>query len=368
VLFVVAVVGCRSGATVTPDAAVDLRQEDVLVPRDGTITPLAVDFTVSDCPSFGPGPRCAGRAPLTVQFVPVTTGSVTKYLWDFGDGTETSSLRTPVHTYPFPGTYDVSLAGGGAAGSAKGERKGFVVVLENGAGGPCDVDQQCEPGLSCICGSTTKCNPAFARGLCASTCGDTPCRSTERCADLTLTQGTPDAGERWQQPLCLRPCKADTECGPPLRCRDLPARPASDGWVRGCFPDHPAPPGGRCRAATGQLQGDLCVTGRCMDLGANGVCSVDCTSAPCPPQMGCATFADGRKICLAQCSAAFACDGDPLLACTASNNGPLGFTLAPGTPSGTYCAPRRCTSADDCAPSGVCRMDGGGGHCARRTE
>jgi hypothetical protein len=280
-----------------------------------------------------------------------------------------SSLRTPVHTYPFPGSYKVTLVGGGASGSADSARAGFVVVLDNPAGDPCDVDQQCESGLACICGSATKCTPAFARGICASSCLAAACRTTERCADLTLSQGNPDAGaEPWQDALCLRPCKTDTDCAPPLRCRDLPARPATDGWLRGCFPDNPVAPGGRCRGASGQLQGELCITGRCADLGADGVCSVECSSAPCPPSMGCATFTDGRKLCVAQCTPSFTCDGDPLLACLAPNAGPLGFTLPPGTPPGMYCAPRRCTSGDDCAPSGVCRMDAQGGHCSRKSD
>jgi PKD repeat protein len=349
-----------------PEAGVDVRAPDAPVTRDATVAPLAVDFTVSDCPSFTTGPVCRGQAPLTVQFVPVTTGTVTKYLWDFGDGTEPSSLATPVHTYSFPGSYDVALVGGGSAGSTVRTRVGFVVVVNNAAGDPCDVDQQCQSGLTCVCGSTAnpRCTAAFARGLCAASCRDSDCRATERCADLS--QGAPDAGEPWQQPLCLRPCQTDSDCGAPLRCRDLPARNAADGWLRGCFPDHPVAPGGRCRGAGGQLQGELCVTGRCVDLGADGVCSLNCASTPCPPSMGCADLTDGRHLCLARCGPTFACDGDPLLACLGPNAGPFGFTLHSGTPPGSYCAPRRCTSSDDCAPAGVCRTDATGSHCVRK--
>src|SRR5205814_586698 len=163
------------------------------------------------------------------------------------------SMRIPAHTYSFPGSYDVALVGGGSTGSAVRTRMGFVVVLDNAAGDPCDVDQQCESGLTCVCGSTAnpRCSAAFARGLCAASCRDTGCRPSERCADLS--QGAPDAGEPWQQPLCLRPCETDAECGAPLHCRDLPARDADGGWLRGCFPDHPVAPGGRCRGAGGQL-------------------------------------------------------------------------------------------------------------------
>jgi PKD repeat protein len=363
-VLVVTAVSCRSGTSVLPEAGVEIRPPDAAVARDAMPTALAVDFTVADCPTFGAGPRCRGGAPLTVQFVPVTTGAVTKYLWNFGDGTDLSSARTPVHTYPFPGSYDVVLVGGGAGGSAMRTRTGYVVVVENGAGDPCDVDQQCERGLSCVCGSTAKCTGAFARGLCAATCGGSECRASERCADLS--QGSPDAGEPWQQPLCLRPCQGDTDCGPPLRCRDLPGRAPGAAWLRGCFPDFPTAPGGRCRGASGQLQDGLCVTGHCMDLGAAGICSLDCTSASCPPRMACAALADGRHACLALCGPGLPCDDDPLLACLPPNAGPLGYTLPPGTPPSMYCAPRRCASADDCAPAGTCRMGVGGGHCVRK--
>jgi PKD repeat protein len=363
-------VSCRSGSTPLPEAGVDVRAPDVAVIRDAIAAPLAVDFTVSDCPSFdftddaGTMPRCRGRAPLTVQFVPVTTGAVTKYLWEFGDGTESSSARTAVHTYAFPGSYDVRLVGGGAPGSAERTRVGYVIVLDNRTGDPCDVDQQCESGLACVCGSTAKCNAAFARGLCASACADTTCRTGEKCADLS--QGAPVAAEPWQKPLCVRSCQTGAECAPPLRCRNLPGRTAAESWFSGCFPDYPVAPGGRCRGASGQLQGEVCITGRCVDLGASGVCSLTCTTAPCPPGMGCADLSDGRQVCLTRCDALTPCDGDPLLACLGPNAGPLGFALHAGTPPGELCAPRRCSTSDECAPAGTCRTDASGGHCVRR--
>ena len=60
---------------------------------------LAADFS-SDVTS--------GRAPLTVQFTDLSTGNVTGWNWDFGDGT-TSTEQNPSHTYTAAGTYDVSL-------------------------------------------------------------------------------------------------------------------------------------------------------------------------------------------------------------------------------------------------------------------
>jgi gliding motility-associated-like protein len=46
--------------------------------------------------------------PYTHTFVPITTNATT-YLWNFGDGSATSNLQSPTHTYPTPGTYIVTL-------------------------------------------------------------------------------------------------------------------------------------------------------------------------------------------------------------------------------------------------------------------
>jgi hypothetical protein len=50
----------------------------------------------------------SGYAPLTVKFTDTSTGSPTTWIWDFGDGTN-STLRNPFHEYRMPGTYNVTL-------------------------------------------------------------------------------------------------------------------------------------------------------------------------------------------------------------------------------------------------------------------
>ena len=57
-----------------------------------------------------------GPSPLTVQFTNNTTGTVSSWFWDFGDGT-TSTEHSPVHTYTQPGHYAVTLSAGGEYGS-----------------------------------------------------------------------------------------------------------------------------------------------------------------------------------------------------------------------------------------------------------
>jgi serine/threonine-protein kinase len=53
---------------------------------------------------------------LQVQFIDQSSGQVTAYRWDFGDGT-LSSARNPVHLYAAPGDYTVQLEVGGFGGS-----------------------------------------------------------------------------------------------------------------------------------------------------------------------------------------------------------------------------------------------------------
>jgi PKD repeat protein len=49
-----------------------------------------------------------GEAPLTVHFYDASTGGADTWFWDFGDG-YTAMRKNPVHTYMFPGIYDVYL-------------------------------------------------------------------------------------------------------------------------------------------------------------------------------------------------------------------------------------------------------------------
>ncbi|HIH74160.1 MAG TPA: PGF-pre-PGF domain-containing protein, partial [Methanosarcina sp.] len=49
-----------------------------------------------------------GVAPLTVEFNDTSTGNVTSWLWDFGDG-NTSTLQDPSHEYFEPGKYSITL-------------------------------------------------------------------------------------------------------------------------------------------------------------------------------------------------------------------------------------------------------------------
>jgi PKD repeat protein len=57
-----------------------------------------------------------GTAPFKVTFTDVSSGDITSWHWDFGDG-QFSDAREPVHTYTAAGDYTVSLAIMGPGGS-----------------------------------------------------------------------------------------------------------------------------------------------------------------------------------------------------------------------------------------------------------
>ena len=71
------------------------------------ISPPMADFAVN--------PQ-EGLAPLAVTFTDLSTGDITRWHWDFGDG-QFSNQSEPSHTYAATGDYTVSLAVMGPGGS-----------------------------------------------------------------------------------------------------------------------------------------------------------------------------------------------------------------------------------------------------------
>jgi len=68
-----------------------------------------------------------GPVPLTVNFTDQSTGDITSWSWDFGDGA-TSTEQNPSHTYTDAGTYTVSLAVTGLCGSDMETKTDFISV------------------------------------------------------------------------------------------------------------------------------------------------------------------------------------------------------------------------------------------------
>lgn len=69
----------------------------------------------------------SGIAPLTVSFSSEASGLIDTHLWNFGDGTESTS-SSPDHTYTDPGGYTVTLTVGGPGGTDQVSIEDAVVV------------------------------------------------------------------------------------------------------------------------------------------------------------------------------------------------------------------------------------------------
>ena len=84
-----------------------------------TLAAVADDAVVQGDDNFTSGTTSMGTItgyrPFKVQFVNNSTGGGLSYMWDFGDGGQ-SSLENPIHTYTLSGTYNVSLQATNANG------------------------------------------------------------------------------------------------------------------------------------------------------------------------------------------------------------------------------------------------------------
>jgi PKD repeat protein/C1A family cysteine protease len=68
-----------------------------------------------------------GVSPLTVSFTDKSSGTITEWLWDFGDQ-QTSTDRNPSHTYNTPGTYTVTLIAANPGGSSTKVLSNYITV------------------------------------------------------------------------------------------------------------------------------------------------------------------------------------------------------------------------------------------------
>jgi PKD repeat protein len=118
---------------VTPDVGVSAGTYDI----DVTTAAITVTFhytVMTPTPSPTPPPLAdftsdvvSGAAPLTVNFTDTSTGNVSSWSWDFGDG-GTSTQQNPSHDYLTPGTYTVVLQVTGPGGSDTRTRTGYITV------------------------------------------------------------------------------------------------------------------------------------------------------------------------------------------------------------------------------------------------
>ena len=69
----------------------------------------------------------SGTAPLALNFLNTSTGTITTYAWTFGDGT-TASTPSPAHVYSLAGVYTVSLTVTGPGGSNTKTNSNYITV------------------------------------------------------------------------------------------------------------------------------------------------------------------------------------------------------------------------------------------------
>ncbi|NIA31448.1 MAG: S8 family serine peptidase, partial [Actinobacteria bacterium] len=85
----------------------------------GTVPPVA-DFSASPL---------TGCAPLTVSFTDQSTGDITSWSWDFGDG-GSSTDQNPSYEYTTAGTFTVALTVTGPGGSDTATKTDYITVGE----------------------------------------------------------------------------------------------------------------------------------------------------------------------------------------------------------------------------------------------
>lgn len=95
---------------------------------DGLTTSPFAKVT-SHVANFSASPT-TGQAPLTVAFSDLSSGAISTWFWDFGDGV-TSTEQNPSHNYVNAGTYTVSLTVTGPSGSDTNTKVDHINVTSN---------------------------------------------------------------------------------------------------------------------------------------------------------------------------------------------------------------------------------------------
>jgi len=96
--------------------------------------PVVADYTIpipSSAPvaSFSGGPT-SGLVPLTVTFTDTSTGSITNWSWNFGDGGTTNlAANSVLYTYNTAGVYTVTEIVSGSGGSSTNTQVNYITVL-----------------------------------------------------------------------------------------------------------------------------------------------------------------------------------------------------------------------------------------------
>jgi PKD repeat protein len=97
---------------------------------DGTMTFTRATTTVAAPVAGFTASPTSGTVPLPVVFTDASTGSITNWIWNFGDGSSVtnSSNVSANHTYTTAGTYSPSLTAAGPGGANTLSRTSYIVV------------------------------------------------------------------------------------------------------------------------------------------------------------------------------------------------------------------------------------------------
>jgi len=114
-----------------------IRQVAFQVSDHGTATIDNICIGTSGCipPSLVPSASLSaiptsGNAPLSVNFTDESTGTITSWNWNFGDGAS-SAIQNPSHTYNSKGKYSVSLTVSGPYGSDTETKTDYIFIVGN---------------------------------------------------------------------------------------------------------------------------------------------------------------------------------------------------------------------------------------------
>lgn len=96
---------------------------------NGVVTYTTNSTTTPPTASFSGSPT-AGFAPLSVVFTNNSTGSITNWVWSFGNGTSVTNTTgsNVTNTYAASGTYTVTLTVIGAGGTNASTMTGYIAV------------------------------------------------------------------------------------------------------------------------------------------------------------------------------------------------------------------------------------------------
>ncbi|MBL0309480.1 MAG: M4 family metallopeptidase [Bacteroidetes bacterium] len=152
------IIGSYSGTTLPPTItstgpSITIRQYSDLYVNDAGFTlnwtcilpntPPVANFT-SDVTS-----SCSG----IINFTDLTSGGVSSWLWNFGDGT-TSTLKNPTHQYISNGTFTVSLKATNSFGNNTATKTSYVAITKPAAPVANNISR-CGPGSASLTANVT---------------------------------------------------------------------------------------------------------------------------------------------------------------------------------------------------------------------